>query len=56
MIDLYVVKNRSQVFLVENDVVSFTLGNRQADLGSWMGREPGDVTPKFDYTEERINE
>lgn len=55
MIDLYVVKNRSQVFLIDSDVVSFTLGNKQADLGSWMGREPGDVTPKFEYTEERIN-
>ncbi len=56
MVDLYVVKDRSQVFLIDNDVVSFTLGNSQASLGSWMGREPGDVTPKFDYMEERINE
>ncbi len=56
MIDLYVVKNRSQVFLVDNDVVSFTLGSRLSSLGSWMGREPGDVTPKFDYTEERVND
>ena len=56
MIDLYVVINRSQVILVDNDAVSFTLSNKQAVLGSWMGREPGDITPKFDYTEERINE
>lgn len=56
MVDLFVVKDRSNVLLIESDVVSFTLANKQADLGSWMGREPGDVTPKFDYTEERINE
>ena len=56
MVDLYVVKDRSQVFLIDNDVVSFTLGNSQASLGSWMGREPGDIKPKFEYTEERINE
>ena len=55
MIDLYVVINRSQVMLIDKDVVSFTLSNKQIDLGSWMGREPGDITPKFDYTEERIN-
>ena len=55
MVDLFVVKDRSNVLLIESDVVSFTLANKQADLGSWMGREPGDVTPKFDYTEERIN-
>ncbi len=54
MIDMFVVKDRSKAFLIENDVVSFTLANKQAALGSWMGREPGDVRPKFEYTEERI--
>ena len=54
MVDMYVVKDRSRTIHVENDVISFTLANRQASLGSWMGREPGDVTPKFDYTEEKI--
>ncbi len=56
MIDMFVVKDRSKAFLVENDVVSFTLSNKEAALGSWMGREPGDVRPKFEYTEERIHE
>ncbi len=55
MIDMFVVKDRSKAFLIENDVVSFTLANKQAALGSWMGREPGDVRPKFEYTEERIH-
>lgn len=54
MIDMYVIKDRSNAILIENDVVSFTLANKQAALGSWMGREPGDVTPKFEYTEEKI--
>ena len=53
-VDLYVVKDRSRAFLVENDVLFFTLGNRQQTLGSWMGREPGDVTPKFDFTESKL--
>ena len=55
MVDLFVVKDCSNVLLIESDIVSFTLANKQADLGSWMGREPGDVTPIFDFTEERIN-
>ncbi len=55
MIDMFVVKDRSKAFLIENDVVSFTLANKQTALGSWMGREPGDVRPKFEYTEERIH-
>ena len=54
MVDMFVVKDRSRAILIENDVISFTLANRQSALGSWMGREPGDVTPKFDYTEEKI--
>ena len=56
MVDMYLVKDRTRVFHIDNDAVSFTLSNRQASLGSWMGKEPGDVTPRFEYTEERIDE
>jgi lipopolysaccharide transport system ATP-binding protein len=54
MVDMYAVKDRSKGVVVENDVISFTLANKQSALGSWMGREPGDVRPQFDYTEEKI--
>ena len=37
-----------------SDVLSFTLSNRELALGSDMGREPGDVTPLFEYTETKI--
>ena len=40
--------------LVESDIVSFTLGNRPIELGGWMGREPGDITPQFEYTDKKI--
>ena len=43
--------------LIENqgdDIVSFTLENRELALGSWMGKEPGDITPQFEYTEKKI--
>lgn len=53
-IDLFVVKDRSKAFIIEDDIVSFTLGNRNQALGTWMGREPGDVTPKFDFKETKI--
>jgi lipopolysaccharide transport system ATP-binding protein len=53
-VDLYVVKNRSKGFLIEDDVISFTLGNRQQELGTWMGREPGDVTPNFVFKETKL--
>ena len=54
MVDMFLVRDKSRAFYVDNDAVSFTLSNKQASLGSWMGREPGDVRPQFDYTEEKI--
>lgn len=53
-IDLFVVKDRSQLIIVESDIISFTLSNRELAIGSWMGREPGEITPKFDYQEIKI--
>ena len=53
-IDLYVVKDRKSPIIVENDVVSFVVSNKQNALGGWMGREPGDVTPLFQYEDIRL--
>ena len=38
----------------EHDFVSFTVANRQVAIGGYMGKEPGDITPKFDFVEEKI--
>lgn len=38
----------------EYDIISFTLANRQVAIGGYMGKEPGDVTPKFDFLEEKL--
>ena len=38
----------------EHDLVSFTIANRQVAIGGYMGKEPGDVTPRFDFVEERL--
>ena len=38
----------------EHDIISFTLTNRQVAIGGYMGKEPGDVTPKFDFVEEKL--
>ena len=40
--------------VAEQDIISFTLANRPIEVGGWMGREPGDITPKFEYTENKI--
>ena len=53
-IDLYAVRDRSNGFVIENDLVTFTLVNREQEIGTWLGREPGDITPQFNYTEKRL--
>ena len=50
-LDLYVVENRRRAFIIDNDTVSFTLSNKEAAIGSWMGKEPGDITPTFSFHE-----
>lgn len=46
-LDLYVIKDRKDGLIVEDDIISFTLSNRELPIGSWMGKEPGDITPRF---------
>jgi lipopolysaccharide transport system ATP-binding protein len=53
-IDLFAVTSNKFDLILENDIVSFQLVNKEYDLGSWMEKEPGDVTPHFHYGEERI--
>ena len=53
-IDIFVVRDLSKAFVVEDDIVSFTLGNGELALGSWMGKEPGDITPKFEFIENKM--
>lgn len=53
-VDLYVIENRKEGLLIENDVITFNLSNKEIAIGAWMGREPGDVTPHFNYSEIKL--
>ncbi len=53
-IDLMAVVTGGEHICDAFDVISFTIGNIPLELGGWMGKEPGFVTPKFQYTEKRI--
>ena len=56
-IDFVAIKQDPNVVLmaVEHDLISFVVSNKQIAIGDYMGKEPGDVTPKFDFSEERIS-
>lgn len=46
--------NNIECLADEHDIVSFTVANRQVAIGGYMGKEPGDVTPKFDFKEHML--
>lgn len=55
-IDFMAISQPSNIecLMSESDFLSFTLANRPVEIGGWMGREPGDITPKFNYTETKL--
>ncbi len=55
-IDFLAIHQESNIdWLVDaSDVINFTIANRPIELGGWMGKEPGDITPRFEFTEERV--
>lgn len=46
--------NNIECLADESDIISFTISNRQVAIGGYMGKEPGDVTPRFDFVEEKL--
>jgi lipopolysaccharide transport system ATP-binding protein len=54
-IDLYVVENRKKPVIIINDIISFTISNKEVPLGEWMGREPGAIMPKFEWGQKKIS-
>jgi lipopolysaccharide transport system ATP-binding protein len=48
-IDVYVVENSKRAILIENDLLSFTLMNKEMPIGTWMGKEPGSVKPLLNW-------
>ncbi len=53
-IDLYIDENRKKAIIIVNDIVSFTLSNKEIELGHWMGREPGAIMPQFEWKQFKI--
>ena len=46
--------NNIEALANEGDIISFTVANKQMAIGGYMGKEPGDVTPRFDFVEEKL--
>jgi lipopolysaccharide transport system ATP-binding protein len=48
-LSLYIIENSKTTLFVEKDIISFAVQEGERALGSWMGKEPGFIKPKFDW-------
>lgn len=49
-LSFYVIENAKETIFVEKDIMSFNIQEGERPIGAWMGREPGFIKPKFDWT------
>ena len=48
------VKDNNHVICCTGDAISFNLIHKEIAIGNWMGREKGDITPRFKFEERLI--
>ena len=48
-LSFYVIEDAKRSLFVENDIMSFSIQEGERPIGSWMGKEPGFIKPKFDW-------
>ena len=55
-IDFHAIQQQPDVdcLIYVPDLISFTLANRANEIGGWMGKEPGDITPHFTFYESQL--
>lgn len=53
-VDIWAVVDQHHSFTHAFDVVSFSLEMSKREIGTYMGKEPGDITPLFDFKESLI--
>ncbi|WP_264531322.1 polysaccharide ABC transporter ATP-binding protein [Flavobacterium sp. N502540] len=49
-LSIYIIENSKTTLFVEKDIMSFIVQEGERSIGSWMGKEPGFIKPKFEWT------
>jgi lipopolysaccharide transport system ATP-binding protein len=49
-LSVYVIENSKTTLFVEKDIMSFNIQEGERGIGTWMGKEPGFIKPKFDWS------
>ena len=48
-LSFFLVEKKKKAVFIEKDIISFTIVDAQREIGTYMGREPGYVRPKFKW-------
>ena len=48
-LSFYIIENSKTTLFVEKDIMSFIVQEGEREIGSWLGKEPGFIKPKFDW-------
>lgn len=48
-LSMYIIEDGKTTLFVEKDIMSFNIQEGERNIGSWMGREPGFIKPRFDW-------
>lgn len=51
---MYAVEDKARSFWHDEDLLTFVVSNKGNAIGTFMGKEPGDVTPRFEFIETKI--
>jgi lipopolysaccharide transport system ATP-binding protein len=49
-LSFYVIQDSKSTLFVEKDIMAFNIQHGERPLGSWLGREPGFIKPKFNWS------
>lgn len=53
-LSIYIIEDAKVTIFVEKDILSFDVQEGERAIGTWMGREPGFIKPKFEWEIKKI--
>ena len=48
-LSLLIVKNKKRAIFIERDILNFIVVDAKREIGTYMGKEPGSIRPRFEW-------
>ncbi|MDU8885486.1 ABC transporter ATP-binding protein [Yeosuana sp. MJ-SS3] len=48
-LSLFIVENKKRAIFIERDILNFVVVDSGREIGTYMGREPGSIRPRFEW-------